>query len=280
MKRRDFIKTGSLGLTMLGYAPSLLATTSNKSKVLLVKADDLITAFNRAIKEFGRLEKYISNRERIILKPDMSVDATPDKKLTTNPQLIAHIVKSCYDLRSRGVFIFDHCKDEWTKCYKNSGIERLAKDANAKVYPGNHPLFFHEIENPKAGTLKKLQIHKQFDNYNYLFNVPIFKPDTETTVASGVKNLMGCVLNWDDYYKNGLHRCLAEFLYFKQPELTIIDASNIADNCIIVSTDVVAADAVACRMAGIDPEEIEHLKIASDLKLGYLSKEMIEVVEK
>lgn len=280
MKRRNFIKTASIGLGLVGFAPSVMATTSSKSKVLVVKAGNLTEAFDRAIKEFGGMENYISNREKVILKPDMSINVTPDKKLTTNPELVAHIVKSCYELKSRGVFVFDHCKDEWTKCYKNSGIERLAKDANAKVFPGNHPLFFYEVENKNAITLKKLQLHKQFQNYNYLFNIPVFKPDSETTIASGVKNLMGCVLNWEDYYKNRLHRCLAEFLYLKQPDLTIIDASNIADNCLIASTDVVAADAVACRMAGIDPSKVQHLKIASDLKLGNIAEEKIEVIKK
>jgi uncharacterized protein (DUF362 family) len=48
-------------------------------------------------------------------------------------------------------------------------------------------------------------------------------------------------------------------------------------NLMIVGTDIVAVDAVACRIVGIDPRKVLHIKLAADEKIGAIDPSSIEI---
>ena len=290
MKRRDFLRKTGMGAAFVCSASFLTGANSllpgtGKTKVLVARGKNYQQLFDRAIAEFGGLSHFVKKGTSIVLKPDISRNALPGEGLTTHPLLVEHITKQCYKNDCRAVYVFDRCLDEWTKCYKNSGIERAAKNAAAKVLPGNHELFFREQNIAGASVLTHARIHNALTPECLLMDVPVLKTDAETTISGGLKNLMGCVLDLEFYRQNGFDRCIAEFLYYKKPDLTVIDAghllgtvsANIREQVLIISTDVVAADAVACRLLDIDPFTVEHLKIAAELGLGIVSETEIEI---
>jgi uncharacterized protein (DUF362 family) len=258
---------------------------TRKTKVIVARGNDYQQLFDHALSELGGLSSFVKEGSLVALKPDISRDALPGEGLTTHPLLVKHITKQCYKNKCKAVYVFDHCIDEWTKCYRNSGIERIAKDAAAKVLPGNQELFFREQDIPGAAVLTRARIHNALSNGSLLIDVPVLKTDPETTISGGLKNLTGCILDQNVYRQAGANRCIAEFLYYKKPDLTVIDAGNLLstvsgkseEHVVIISADVVAADAVACRLTGIDPLTVEHLKIAAELGLGVLSENEIEV---
>ena len=289
MKRRDFIQKTSIGAVFACCSPVLFAKNnsnfSKKTKVFIVRGNNHQQVFDRGIQEFGGFGNFIKKGQSVVLKPDISRNALPEEGLTTNPILVKNIIRQCYKNESGPVFVFDHCIEKWTKCYKNSGIERAAKDAAARVLPGNHESYYREQTIKGASVLTHACIHTSLDPSCLLIDVPILKTDKETTISGGLKNLMGCVLDQDFYRQNGLHRCIAEFLYYKKPELTVIDASHLLKtvsgekfNAVqIISTDVLAADAVACRLLGVDPHSVEHLNVAASMGFGIISDTEIEM---
>ncbi len=287
MRRRDFIRTTGMGAAFVWGAPlfSVATPVSEKTKVVVVRGRQYPAMFDRGLYELGGLSAFIHKGAMIVLKPDISCDALPDEGLTTHPQLVKHITKQCYKSKGRAVYVFDYCFDEWTKCYKNSGIERAAKDVGAKVLPGNHELFFSEREIPGASVLTHTHLHNAFTPSCLLIDVPVLKKDPQTMIFGGLKNLTGCVCNQDLFGQHGADRRIAELLYYKKPTLTVMDAGHLlspvpgeqAEKVLIISTDVLAADAVACRLLGIDPFSVEHLRIASELGLGTLSEDEIEI---
>ena len=293
MKRRNFIRIAIPGVILACSIcfftaksdPSSAIEGSRKTKVVVVRGNDIQDAFDCAMNELGGFQTFIEKGRPIAVKPDMSTDALPEEGLTTNPQLVKYISQQCYKFGSGALSTFDYCLDDWTKCYKNSGIERLAKNAGVKVLPGNHESYFRDREIEGATIFTHARIHASINSNNMLIDIPVLKTDTETTISGAVKNLMGCVFNRDSYYQKGLNRCLAEFLFYKKPELTVIDAGRLlggkgvksTDFVLIVSADVLAADAVACRMLGIDPQSVEHLRVAAELGLGIISETEMDV---
>jgi len=263
------------------YAQSI----ADKTKVVVARGSDIQKLLDKALAEFGGIESFMKHNN-VVIKPDISRNAHPSAGLTTDPNLVKYLIRSCYTGDPGVIFVIDHCVDEWTKCYKNSGIERVAKDESAKVYPGNSKYFYREKTVTGGKALKKIHVHQTIVESGVLINVPILKNDPYSGISGGLKNLKGCVNDWDFYQTNGLDQCIAEFLYFKKPELTIIDASKMINNLsdkkypyvLIVGTNVVATDATACRLVGIDPEQVEHLKIASTLGFGSLREEDVRVV--
>lgn len=290
MRRRDFLRKTSMGTafacsTSFFSAASSFVSGTGKTKVIVARGNDYQQLFDRTLSEMGGLSRFVKEGTLVVLKPDISRNALPEEGLTTHPLLVKHITKQCYKNKCKAVYVFDRCIDEWTKCYKNSGIERVAKDAAAKVLPGNHELFFREQDIPGASVLTRARIHNALSDGSLLIDVPVLKTDPETIISGGLKNLTGCILDQDFYRQAGANRCIAEFLYYKKPDLTVIDAGHLlstvsgksGDHVLIISADVVAADAVACRLMGIDPFTVEHLKIAAELGLGILSDTEIEM---
>ena len=45
----------------------------------------------------------------------------------------------------------------------------------------------------------------------------------------------------------------------------------------IISTDIVAADAAAAKLFGRDPQDIEYIKYASDMKIGEIDLSKLNI---
>ena len=79
----------------------------------------------------------------------------PELAANTNPLLVKRIIEHCFKAGAKEVYVFDHTCDNWVNYYKNSGIEKAAKSAGAKVVPGNSENYYQEIEIPGGVKLKK-----------------------------------------------------------------------------------------------------------------------------
>ena len=114
-------------------------------------------------------------------------------------------------------------------------------------------------------------------------NVPVLKDHESARLTMGMKNNMGIVWDRGFWHRNDLHQCIADFASFKKPDLTIIDAYNILKRngprgvsikdvvllkSQIISTDIVAADAAAAKLFGLEPDQVQYITHAHDMKLG------------
>jgi uncharacterized protein (DUF362 family) len=107
-----------------------------------------------------------------------------------------------------------------------------------------------------------------------------------------MKNLMGVVWDREFYHSNDLHRTIAEFCLYRKPDLNIVDAYYVLkkygprgtskDDVMLVknqliSTDIVASDTAAAKIFGMNPEDIQYIKIANDLKIGKMNLNEIKI---
>ena len=95
--------------------------------------------FRKAIAEFGGMGKFVKAGQKVVVKPNIGWDKVPELAGNTNPKLVAEIVKQCFAAGAKEVTVFDHTCDDWQKCYKNSGIEAVAKAAGAKCVWYHNP---------------------------------------------------------------------------------------------------------------------------------------------
>ncbi|VAW15941.1 hypothetical protein MNBD_BACTEROID01-987 [hydrothermal vent metagenome] len=281
MDRRDFIKSGLKAGVATGIAASfgssaIAAKLSANNNFVFVKGGLPDEMFDTGIAILGGIERFVSKGDNVAIKPDMSTDSYPEQGKTTHPLLVKQIIKSCYEAGARKVLVFDHTYGLWTKCYKDSGIERIAKDAYARVLPANNQRYYSEQQSTKPDKLRSVKIHNALIQADTFINVPILKYDPATKISASLKNLMGCVWDREFYKKNGLDQCIAEFLYYKKPQLTILDAyftssGNRKIKSQIITTDIVAADAFGARLLGFTPDNIGHIMKAAQLGFGKIT---------
>ncbi len=289
MERRDFLRTG-IGLGLLtGVGPyfggldSLFANNLNEYDLVAVRGGEPEDMFDKAIEALGGMGKFVSKGQTVLVKPNIGWDAPPERAANTNPRLIGHIVKKCYEAGASEVNVFDKTCNKWDRCYQNSQIEEYAKKAGAKVVPGNTESYYKKVVIPGGRSLKSASVHELVLNSDVFINVPVLKHHSGTKLSLGMKNLMGVVWDRSFYHSNDLHQCIADFISYRKPDLTIIDGYNMMTKngprgvstsdvvnlkALIVSKDIVATDAAAAKMFGLEPEDVGHIKIAHEMGLG------------
>ena len=302
MDRRDFIKKSIQAGILVGSASSLgkysnlLASQkslpSNNYDLVAIKGGEPDAMFDKAIESLGGMKSFVKKGQKVVVKPNIGWDVTPERAGNTNPVLVKRIVQHCYEAGAKEVYIFDNTCDNWKRCYSNSGIERAVKDAGGKMVPGNSESYYQKVEVKGGKKLTNTQIHELILESDVFINVPILKDHSSTHLTIAMKNLMGNVWDRQYWHRNDLHQCIADFTSFRKPDLNIVDAYYVMKKngprgtsrgdvvllkSQIISPDIVAVDAAAAKLFGMEPADIEYIKYANDMKLGTMDLSKLNI---
>lgn len=307
MKRRDFFKSAALvGLASVVKTNVFGSALSSTSKNMAVStAPDLVAVMGgepeamllRALKEFGGIKNFVKKGQKVVIKPNIGWDRTPELAANTNPDLVAALVKQCKMAGASEIIVFDHTCHDWKKCYTNSGIETAVTDAGGKMVPGNDGSYYRDVEIPNGVKMKSNKIHQAILDCDVWFNVPVLKHHGGAKNSISMKNLMGIVWDRKTFHLNDLHQCIADIAtQHKKPVLNIVDAYRIMKSngpqgkseadvvmlkSLIVSPDYVAADTAALKLfAQVQPTELKdvrHIGLAEKLNVGTTNLEKLNI---
>ncbi|MBR4402494.1 MAG: DUF362 domain-containing protein [Flavobacteriales bacterium] len=289
MERRDFLKTTLLG-TLAGVLGSsathsvdgqTVTGVSQKKPLVAVMGGEPVEMLNKALEALGGIEKYIKKGQKVVIKPNIAWDKTPEEAANTNPSLVAEVVKKCLAAGASQVVVFDHTCDNWKATYVRSGIEEAARKAGAKVVAADLESYYEEVTLPSAVKLKKTKIHKELIACDVWINMPILKNHGGAKMSVSMKNYMGIVYDREYFHSNDLQQCIADVCTWeKRPVLNIVDAYRImfqngprgksaGDTALvkslIISPDIVAADTAAISL-------FNQVKTMSIDQVGHIGK--------
>jgi len=299
MKRRDFIRSSvgagvATGAALsLGGANSLLAAEAETDVDLVaIRGGEPDVMFDKGIAALGGMSRFVKPGQRVLVKPNIGWDRTPERAGNTNPKLVKRIIEHCLDAGAKEVLVFDHTCHEWSKCYKHSGIEQAVAEAGGKMVPGNSEKYYKQVSVTGGVKLKQTDVHELMLDTDVFINVPVLKNHSSSRATIAMKNLMGCVWDRGYYHKNDLHQCIADFLHFRKPDLNVVDAYRMMkqngpvgvslDDVVtlksqLISTDIVAIDSAAAKFLGMDPEKINHIKLASEAGFGIMDLSKLKI---
>ncbi len=294
MKRREFIwKTVNAGI-LTGAAVSfggfgkIFASTVNSNlpyDLIAVRDGEPDLMLDKALQAMGGIKNFVKKGQTVVVKPNIGWDVSPERGANTNPKLIKRIVEHCITAGAKEVYVFDNTCDKWSACYKNSGIEKAAKDAGAKVAPGHSESYYQQVSVPNGINLKEAKVHELILSSDVFINVPVLKSHGSARVTITMKNLMGIVWDRRFWHRNNLNQCIADFATYRKPDLNIVDAYQVmtkngprgvseADlvtmKYLIVSTDMVAADAAAAKIFGMEPQDVKYIQMANEMGVGQM----------
>ncbi|HKJ43307.1 MAG TPA: DUF362 domain-containing protein [Sunxiuqinia sp.] len=290
MDRRSFLQNSSWvaagTLLLAGKIP-----TKHDYHLAMVRGGSPAPMLDLAIEVFGDIKTFIQPGQKILMKPTILWNQLPESGANTNPKLLAHLTDLCYDAGAREVLFVEHTVDAWTKCYKNSGIERAVKDVGAKILPGNKEFLYHEVAIPNAQVMKTAKIHEGVLDTDVIINVPAVSQTEELGYFGAFDNLMELV--WPTQLtKSQRPQCMVDFLRFRKPVLNIIDASRVLQRIptkqkstgrtqnyktLILSSDIISSDVFAAKRLGVNPESLPYLTLAAQAGFGQMNPPADEI---
>ncbi len=291
MDRRNFIKksvqagiiAGSV-IPFTSYSDLFRSKTiSSNYDLVAIKGGEPDAMFDKAIGSLGGMKSFVKKGQTVVVKPNIGWDVVPERAGNTNPLLINRIIKHCFEAGAKDVYVFDHTCDNWNKCYSNSGIEKAVKDAGGKIVSGASESYYQSVTIKGSKKLSSAKVHELIISSDVFINAPVLKNHGSAGLTISMKNLMGIVWDRGYWHQNNLHQCIADFALYRKPDLNIVDAYYVmkrngprgvsTEDVIkmksqIISTDIVAADAAAAKLFGREPDEIDYIKFADELKVG------------
>jgi len=236
----------------------------------------------RALEDLGGIRRFVSRQDVVVIKPNIAWDRTPEQAANTNPDVVAEVVRQCWQAGAKRVIVTDVSCNEPRRCFHRSGIQAAAHAEGAEVILPD-PELFREVDLGGV-VLKSWPVFTPFLEADKIFNLPIAKHHVLTGATLGMKNWYGILGGERNRLHQQIHQSLVDLANFMLPTLTLMDGyrilirngptgGNLEDavmkKTVVAGTDPVAIDAWAAKAWwNLDPEQMPYLQMAAARGLG------------
>jgi uncharacterized protein (DUF362 family) len=245
----------------------------------------------RALEDLGGIGRFVSRQDVVVLKPNIAWDRTPEQAANTNPEVVAEVVRQCWQAGAKRVIVTDVSCNEPRRCFQRSGIQAAARAEGAEVILPD-PELYREVDMGGV-VLKTWPVFTPFLEADKIINLPIAKHHGLVGVTLGMKNWYGILGGQRNRLHQQIHQSLADLASFMLPTVTLMDCyrillrngptgGNLEDvvlkKTMVASTDPVALDAyVAKAYWNLDPEHLPYLQMAAARGLGTVDFDKLSV---
>ncbi|MHB9032696.1 MAG: DUF362 domain-containing protein [Anaerolineae bacterium] len=260
----------------------------------VVHGADAAAITQRALAAIGGIERFVKSGSNVIIKPNIcNANNGPEYASTTNPEVVAALVRLCIGAGAKRVRVMDSpFSGTAARAYVTSGIEAAVTAAGGEMEL-MAPMGFIETAIPAGKDIVKWPVYQPILEADLVINVPIAKHHNLARLTLAGKNLMGVIDNRGGIHRN-LNQRVADLSSVIRPQLTVIDAvrilmangptgGNLDDvkvmNTVIASHDQVACDAYATSLFGLTPDAIGYIQAAANLGLGQADLANLKVEE-
>ncbi len=291
LSRRDFLKligAATAGAVVLrGAGLDLGEADAALPHLVVAKGGNTDTALmtSRAVAALGGMGRFVRPGYRVVIKPNIVRALPPQYAWTTNPTVVATLVRLCRSAGAASVTVMDNPTSKVpATCYSVSGIKSAVEKAGGRMAVMSS-FKYRSTAIPQGRRLKSWPLYSDILNADCLINVPIAKVHSgDAKLTLGLKNLMGCTNNRGGMHSAGLLQPIADIASRIRPDLTIVDAvrtlvsagsTNLANvrrkNIVIASADPVAADSYACTLFGRHGTDIGYIRAAANMGMGRIA---------
>jgi len=234
-----------------------------------------------ALDAMGGIRKFISRGDIVVIKPNIGWDRTPEQAGNTNPEVVAAVVKLCFEAGAKKVKVFDRPVNDPRRCYVQSGIAPAVTALGAGADYVDARRFKDMAINGQA--LKSWPLYTDIFEADKVINIPIAKHHGLAKLTMSMKNWMGVMGGSRRQIHQKLDESLVDLTMMIKPTLTILDAvriltangpqgGNLADvkklDTVIAGVDQVAIDSYGATLFGMTGSDLGYVTLGHKLGLG------------
>jgi uncharacterized protein (DUF362 family) len=249
----------------------------------------------RTIIREGLEELDLRPHGRTLIKPNVVASGPTFKDAYTRPEFVEGVVRALGDRddgRVKEIAVGERCGitiptrtaydgADYYPMFKRTGVKHYHLEEEPQV----------EVRYRHAGRLRDYVFTPEpVAKADFFVNCPKFKSHPWTTVTFAMKNYIGIQ---DDRHRlidhdHRLNEKIADLQYIIQPQFIAIDAITAGEGrmltpipfdlgMIIMGNAQVAFDSVCCRIIGVDPTTVDHIRLASERGFGSMNLADVDI---
>lgn len=269
---------------------------ASRPRVIIRRCQSYDADLIRRIVREGLEELDLRPHGRTLIKPNVVASGEVFPHAYTRPEFVEGVIGALRDAdsgrRITELAVGERCgiTIPTRMAFEGAGYYPMFRRTGVKHY--------HFEETPQV----EIQLKHEGRLRDYLFtpqpvagadffvNCPKFKSHPWTTVTFGAKNYIGIQ---DDRHRlidhdHRLDEKIRDLQYIVQPQLLAIDAITAGEGrmltpipfelgLVILGNNQIAFDAVCCRIIGVDPGTVDHIRLASEHGFGPIDLDAIEI---
>jgi len=313
--RRDFLRFALAGLGAVlaarfisactppqGAAPAPTVPPVEETGIPAIKYPDLVVVrggdpeslARKALESLGGMKRFVKKGDNVIIKPNIGpAMRTYEYAATTNPWLVAAVVKLCLEAGAGRVRVMDKpFSGSAESGFANSGIREQVEKVGGEIEIMSR-FKYVATDIPQGKDIRKWEIYEDILKADVLINMPIAKQHGSSRLTLGMKNLMGTINSAQLFHLN-IHQRIADLASRVRPALTVMDAIRILTangstggdlkdvkklDTVIAGSDIVAVDSYATSLFGLKPADVPHIGIAASMGLGSNDLSKLDIKE-
>lgn len=253
---------------------------------------EVCAAVEEALNLIGGLDSLIGLGDVVLLKPNLLGPYPFETGATTNPLVIKAVALLARKAGAAEVIIGEGAGvgTNMAEVFRVTGVDRVAQEVGARLIDlATGGLVPQPV--PGGRVFRRLRLPRVVLEANVIIDLPVMKTHDCLPVSLSLKNMKGVLDEGDKrrFHRWGLTQAIIDLNKVVLPELAIIDGTigmegpgpvhglPVGLGVLVASWDPVAADAVAAKIMGFDPADLEYLQLAQDQGLGCADLSQIEV---
>lgn len=252
-------------------------------KMSIVRGSDRLETVRRALKQLGGIGSFIKKGDRVLLKVNAAFATPPILSATTNPQLLAEVIRLCFGAGASDVVVTDNPINDPASCFSLTGIGPAARAAGARVLLPRKSFF--RPTTLRGGKLIRdwPLLYGPFEGIDKLIGIAPVKDHSRSGASMSMKNWYGLLGGKRNIFHQNINGIIRELAMMVRPTLVILDGTTAMmangptggslddlkqTNTMIVGTDQVAADAFGATLLGRTAAELPYIAQAAQAGAG------------
>ena len=287
--RRDFLR----GVVGIGAAALIGGCASRQPNAVLSIASGgtIADRVRAAIVQLGGISRFVKQGDTVVIKPNAAWHAPPDMAVTTNPEVVAALIRICRGQGAKRVVVVEHMTSSSPKLvWDVSKLGAAIREAGGEAVSAGDQRRYVKLDIPKGKILKSDNVIRDIVEADVFINVPILKIHNGGVITAAMKNMMGTVWDRQHWHLAGLQQCIADLSTALRPDLIILDANRILLTNgpagpgktkdvgeVVASLDPVATDAYGATLLGLKPLDVPHVELAYQLGVGEMDLAKVQM---
>ena len=256
--------------------------------------EHVLAAMRACLEPLGGMRVFVRPGQRVLLKPNLLGGFAPERAVTTHPSVVRAAILLVKEAGGRAFVGDSSAMASLAQAIRGAGLVPMLAETGAELLDFSEP---DEFDVPDYKIAPRLTLAKALREVDVLVTLPKLKTHAQMTFTGALKNQYGCIpgaLKSEWHFRLQQPEWLASLVLdihrVVKPALAIMDAVVGMEGegptsgtpryvgALLASTDLAAADTLACHLIGLEPQRVPLLVAAREQGIGQTQLEQVQVV--